>query len=534
MSALMKRLVPLAAIFVVALALRSLVASIPLERDEGAYAYVAQRWLHGETPYQTAFDHKPPGVLAAYAAILFGFGGNASPAAIHWATQIYSLATLAFVAAAGRRVAGERAGLLAAALAALALVDASVLGSSSNSEVFQILPQTAALWTLLRYAERPSVRRAFAAGIALGAAALFKQIAVVLAVPALAFLLWRGWRRGVAAAAFGAGLAAPVAVVVAYFAARGALGALYECTFVYNRVYASAVAPSSDTSASWASLSGVAGALWPMLGLAVASPFLRRRGSAADDGTAGGYALVAAWAVFSLLSIAVGGRFFPHYFVVLVPPLAMLAGVSAAGLAARASRAPSAALAWAPVAVAALAAWAVHPWYYAPDASGEEKVWRLYGLNPFAESARVADFIAERTTPEDRVLVVGSEPQILYYAGRRSASRFPYLYPLGLPGPEAEARQTQVVSELTRERPRILVTEFAPPWWEVVRPQALLDGVRRALERDYAVVAVLPGNRRGPATLRVGAEASALWSRYPYWYEGATPWSLAVWQRRDP
>jgi hypothetical protein len=183
--------------------------------------------------------------------------------------------------------------------------------------------------------------------------------------------------------------------------------------------------------------------------------------------------------------------------------------------------------------VAALSAWAAHPWYYAAGASGEEKVWRLYGLNPFAESPRVADFIAERTAADDCVLVVGSEPQLLYYAVRRSASRFPYLYPLGLPGPEAEARQTQVVSELARERPRILITEFAPQWWEVVRPQQLLDGVRTALVRDYALVALLPGNRRGPATLRVGAEAEALWARYPYWYEGPTPWSLAIWQRID-
>ena len=34
------------------------------------------------------------------------------------------------------------------------------------------------------------------------------------------------------------------------------------------------------------------------------------------------------------------------------------------------------------------------------------------------------------------------------------------------------------------------------------------------------------------AALRTGLEASALWERYPYWFEGATPWSLAVWERR--
>jgi 4-amino-4-deoxy-L-arabinose transferase-like glycosyltransferase len=190
----MKRFVPLLGIFVLALALRSTIASIPLERDEGAYAYIAQRWLQGEIPYQAHFDHKPPGVIAAYAVILSLCGAEATPAAIHWATQVYSLATLWVVATAGRRLTSERGGLLAAGFSALALADASVLGSASNSEVFQILPQTAALWVLLRADERPSWRHGFAAGLLLGAAALFKQIAVVLVVPALAFLWLRGGR----------------------------------------------------------------------------------------------------------------------------------------------------------------------------------------------------------------------------------------------------------------------------------------------------------------------------------------------------
>src|SRR5262249_42370580 len=48
-----------------ALMLRWPIAAIPLERDEGEYAYIAQRWLAGEVPYKGSFDQKPPGVFAA-------------------------------------------------------------------------------------------------------------------------------------------------------------------------------------------------------------------------------------------------------------------------------------------------------------------------------------------------------------------------------------------------------------------------------------------------------------------------------------
>ena len=41
----------------------------PLERDEGSYAYIAQRLLVGEVPYRDYFDHKPPAIYFIYAGI---------------------------------------------------------------------------------------------------------------------------------------------------------------------------------------------------------------------------------------------------------------------------------------------------------------------------------------------------------------------------------------------------------------------------------------------------------------------------------
>ena len=56
------------AVLALALALRAPVASLAFERDEGEYAYAAQRWIAGDVPYRDFFDQKPPGVFAFYAA----------------------------------------------------------------------------------------------------------------------------------------------------------------------------------------------------------------------------------------------------------------------------------------------------------------------------------------------------------------------------------------------------------------------------------------------------------------------------------
>src|SRR5262249_39341879 len=110
----------------VALGLRWPLASIPLERDEGEYAYIAQRWLRGDVPYRDAFDQKPPATFATYAIIFRLFGESIE--AIHWGTQIYTLATLGFIAVLARWVGGTGAGWSAALLAALMTADEGVLG----------------------------------------------------------------------------------------------------------------------------------------------------------------------------------------------------------------------------------------------------------------------------------------------------------------------------------------------------------------------------------------------------------------------
>ena len=47
--------------------------NLPLERDEGEYAYAGQLLLQGVPPYQLAGNMKFPGTYAAYAIIMAGF-----------------------------------------------------------------------------------------------------------------------------------------------------------------------------------------------------------------------------------------------------------------------------------------------------------------------------------------------------------------------------------------------------------------------------------------------------------------------------
>src|SRR5438093_9218278 len=66
---------------VVTVGVRLRLRDMPLERDEGEYAYAGQLILQGIAPYKLVYNLKFPGTYAAYALIMAIFGQT--PAGIH-------------------------------------------------------------------------------------------------------------------------------------------------------------------------------------------------------------------------------------------------------------------------------------------------------------------------------------------------------------------------------------------------------------------------------------------------------------------
>src|SRR3954467_14230577 len=86
-------------------ALRFHLRNIPLERDEGEYAYAGQLMLQGIPPYKLAYNMKLPGTYVAYALIMSMFGQTIS--GIHVGFLLVNAATIALVFLLGRRLVNE-------------------------------------------------------------------------------------------------------------------------------------------------------------------------------------------------------------------------------------------------------------------------------------------------------------------------------------------------------------------------------------------------------------------------------------------
>lgn len=495
------------------LLLRAGLAPLPLERDEGGYAYIAQRWLLGEVPYKHSFDQKPPGIAMAYAAVLSIFGET--PAAIHWGAALYGLGTLAFLILLGSGLGSSSAGLSAGLLGAFLLADRCVLGSAANTETFMILPLCGALFAVLSAMEKDSLRWSALTG-ALGAAAcLFKQSAALnffFCLGLLAAFPGRRRERSLALLAGGAGVVLPV---LAYFTWHGALGELYDCVIGYNLRYGAKVPFAQYPARFWISFSGTLVSFWPvymLAGIGLANIMGRKRW------------ILCGWFLACAAGAALGGFFREHYFIQVLPPIALLAGLGAAAF----KRLPAGMVALAVVGYGV----GTSAWYYRPGPPAE-KSRRLYGANPFPESVEVADFISANSGPQDEVFIFGSEPQILFYARRKTPSRYIYSYPLVTPFADTLERQREALADVERAAPRFIVTSFVTSSLLASSraPLEIFDGLKGLLKDSYRIAAVTRLRRDGPPEMVIGDEARRLWNGNPMWY-GTRIWgSLAVWER---
>src|SRR3954468_7077141 len=90
-------------------AIRFHLRDIPLERDEGEYAYSGQLMLQGMPPYKLAYNMKLPGTYAAYALIMAVFGQTIR--GIHLGLLVVNSITTVLLYLLGRRLFGPVCGL---------------------------------------------------------------------------------------------------------------------------------------------------------------------------------------------------------------------------------------------------------------------------------------------------------------------------------------------------------------------------------------------------------------------------------------
>ena len=469
-SALLPYLI-LAAIFVLFSYIRIRLASFPLERDEGEYAYFGQLILHGIPPYQLAYNLKLPGTYAAYALIMALFGQTMQ--GIRFGLLLFNLGSLVFIFLIMKRLFSAFSALVAVAVASILFISLDLQGQAAHATHFVTFFMLAGAWLLLTAIETPRRRFFLLSGVLMGLAFLMKQSGIFFPIFGGVMILvygllqaeknWAKVRMRLIPYAVGAVFPLLLTFLILFLA--GVFHRFWFWTFVYPKVYGSAV----PLSAVWGTfmrdfppVTETFRASWILAALGFASLFFYR--GKLTERIFLGFLLI-----FSFLNAVPGFYFRPHYFLPMVPAVGMLAGFF----------------------IEFLHQWILgkfrHRAYVTgigflvlviPVLNGQKDYYfhvnpvdlcrAVYGGNYFAEAVPVADYIRANTKEDDRILVFGSEPEIYFYADRKSATGYVYMYDLTFPHPYRKAMQKEMMNEVEAVKPKFIVVVACDYSWRAV------------------------------------------------------------------
>ena len=140
----------------------------------------------------------------------------------------------------------------------------------------------------------------------------------------------------------------------------------------------------------------------------------------------------------------------------------------------------------------------------------------------------VGGYIREHSAKDARVAVIGSEPEIYFYARRHSATGFLYTYPLMENHPYAAMMQRQMISEIESGKPEYIVMVLNRYSWlfKESSDMEILGWAQKYTAEHY--------DRIGIVDFSSGTPGLELWGGEAKNYQGRLEQFLDIYKRKPP
>ena len=448
---------------------------MPLERDEGEYAYAAQEILRGGMPYQDTFCQKPPIIFFWYLSSFILFGQNIT--GIHFMLILISALIacgiyFVFVKLVQTGSLNEKncfekylTGFMAALFFILSSADGAYFGSAANTEIFMLLPVVFGIYQLIIAAEKGDGKNWYLFGFLSMAAMFTKQVALFsfLGPVIVISLCWY--------------LRKHLSVNAIIFTLEGAIS-LLSLIFLWMFICGTFKDFINDAFLHNLDYIGFPFGLikWAGIGLLLLSRFKLHLGLWIASAICMGltffkknkreriiYWFSSGWLFSSLLGVALGPYTFGHYFLQILPPACILSGLLLNEILKTPKMSNNSKHLLAATAIILICV----PMIYSRLASlkidtGRRSLtlYSVYGTSPFSAAQEVGEYLNKKTTPDDVILVAGSEPEILFYANRMSATKYTIFYPLTGNYKYADDMTNEFFREILKKLPTYIVLVY--------------------------------------------------------------------------
>ena len=446
--------------------------NVPLERDEGEYAYMGQLILDGTPPYSEAYNMKFPGIYFIYAGILWLFGETHT--AIHFCLLIVNVLSIILLYIFARTAYDDWVAAAASSAFALLSMSYHIQGFWANAEHFVLPFVIGANLLLFSGLKKNRINFIFFSAILFSCATLVKQHGAFFGIfgfAALLILLWQNktfdkkiyWKYILA---FIGGILLPLLICFFYLAYAGVLEKFYLWTFAYAKEYTSILLIEDIKHGFIGAFYPIfyfSSLIWMLAGVGFITLFSSKNNK--QPGI-----LIIGLLIAGSVALSVGFYFRPHYFVLVLPAVALLFGVGIRFIYRVFSTASSPIVRYFPptfIIMIAILGTIVAQWDVLVQFSPAKVTETVYYYNPFPYSSKIAEIIKGKTEKKDRIAIIGSEPEFLFYSQRRSATSFIYVFSLTEDQPFAEQFRFEMIHQVESAAPKLLIfTHITPEWYQ--------------------------------------------------------------------
>jgi hypothetical protein len=299
----------------------------------------------------------------------------------------------------------------------------------------------------------------------------------------------------------------PFVLTCVILSRAGVLGKFWFWTFSYASEYVSEVSFSFGLKIFFYQLAMVIGGfylLWGIAGLGVIALLFEKTARTRRT-------FVWGFLMFSFLAVCPGFYFRPHYFVFLLPVLALLIGIAIGSLKRFILRLqPEFGFVSATLFLVVFSIGIAYDGAFFFDLTPVQACRTMYGFAPFPESIEIAKYIKAHTKKGDRIAVLGSEPQIYFYSDRLSATGYIYTYPLMEHQKYALRMQREMVREIERAQPNYLIFVKLMSSWGVREnsERYIFNWYEKSTRENFNLVGIIDVLSKTQTVYRWGEEAT--------------------------
>jgi hypothetical protein len=500
----------LAVLILIVFLIRTKFLFIPFERDEGIYGYYGKLLLEGKIPYKDFYEQKFPGLFYFYGFMVALFGDTVK--GLHTGFMYLNIFSVIIIYYASRTLFSPIAGLISATTFAFVSLTPNLSGFTVQAEhgvAFFI-----SLGILFYALDTVYKKRIFLflMGISFGLAIMTKTSGLFL-------VLWGGiiliidymFRQNktirnfiVPVSIYSGGVFLVIATFFLLIFLKGSFQEMIFWTYEIPKNYVSKI-PFEDgvkyfTYSKNAILQNYK-LFWYHSLLAVVMCLLN---SINWKQKLFGISLL----IFSFFTIVPGFYFYGHYWIQTIPGLSILAGLTYFALSRLIIKYLKIEnLKYVYLTIFAFATYshisANKAYYFKPN---YERILRtVYGNNPFPESMEIGNWINANSKPEDKIVLLGSEPQIYFYTKKYSPSRHAYFAAIVDNVPQHKEWQREFVKGVEKAEPKYLIY-FNHPISLFVQPnvdQYVFEWANKYVNKNYHLV--------GLVDMIEGQHATYLW-----------------------